>query len=232
MTESIRPQALIFDWDNTLVDSWAPIHEALNLTFAAMEYPLWTLAETRLRVRQSLRDAFPAMFGDRWDQARRLYLGHFEAIHLQRLTPLPGAGELLQRLGTDGMPMALVSNKTGRLLRREVAALGWEPYFQRIVGAGDAAADKPDPAPVTLALAESGIAAGPSVWFIGDTGIDLECAAAAGCVPVLLHAPDDPAHPDAEPLLVQPRHRLRDFTALLELLAGPQLATPLGHAHI
>ena len=25
-----RPRAILFDWDNTLVDSWATIHEALN----------------------------------------------------------------------------------------------------------------------------------------------------------------------------------------------------------
>ena len=25
-----RPRAILFDWDNTLVDSWVTIHEALN----------------------------------------------------------------------------------------------------------------------------------------------------------------------------------------------------------
>jgi phosphoglycolate phosphatase len=28
-----RPRAILFDWDNTLVDSWAVIHEALVVTF-------------------------------------------------------------------------------------------------------------------------------------------------------------------------------------------------------
>ena len=27
-----RPRAILFDWDNTLVDSWVTIHEALNIT--------------------------------------------------------------------------------------------------------------------------------------------------------------------------------------------------------
>ena len=31
------PRAILFDWDNTLVDSWATIHEALNFVMAAME---------------------------------------------------------------------------------------------------------------------------------------------------------------------------------------------------
>ena len=46
-----RPQAILFDWDNTLVDTWLTIHEALNHVMAAMDKPLWSLAETRARVR-------------------------------------------------------------------------------------------------------------------------------------------------------------------------------------
>ncbi len=53
-----RPRAILFDWDNTLVDSWATIHEALNHVMAAMGKPQWSLAETRARVRLSLREAF------------------------------------------------------------------------------------------------------------------------------------------------------------------------------
>ena len=57
------------DWDNTLVDSWSTIHEALNFLMAAMDKPLWTIEETRERVRLSLREAFPRIFGERWEEA-------------------------------------------------------------------------------------------------------------------------------------------------------------------
>jgi len=65
-----RPRAILFDWDNTLVDSWATIHEALNFLMRAMDKPEWSLAETRERVRLSLREAFPPLFGERWEEAR------------------------------------------------------------------------------------------------------------------------------------------------------------------
>ncbi|HLJ20402.1 MAG TPA: HAD hydrolase-like protein, partial [Stellaceae bacterium] len=61
-----RPRAILFDWDNTLVDSWPVIHEALVVTFEGMGHVPWTLEETKQRVRHSLRDAFPRLFGDRW----------------------------------------------------------------------------------------------------------------------------------------------------------------------
>ena len=181
-----RPQAIIFDWDNTLVDTWPTIHEALNHCMAAMDKPLWSLADTKEKVRLSLREAFPVHFGERWEEARRVYLEYFEAIHLDRMQPLPGSQAMLEGLAAEGIYLGVVSNKTGELLRREGEWLGWSRLFGGIIGAGDAEFDKPAPAPVSLALAPGGIAPGEQVWFVGDTAIDMECALNSGCVPILL----------------------------------------------
>jgi phosphoglycolate phosphatase len=212
------PRALVFDWDNTLVDSWATIHEALVLTFTAMGHQPWTLDETKARVRHSLRDAFPALFGERWDEARKLYLDHFTAIHLERLSPIAGAAEFLATAKASGLHMAVLSNKTGRILRREAEYLGWSGYFAHLVGAGDASADKPDPAAMRLALA--GCAHdGTTVWYIGDTALDMECAARAGCVGVLIGAPDLGDHGFAK---FPPARQFASFTELAQHLpAGP-----------
>jgi phosphoglycolate phosphatase len=192
-----RPQAVLFDWDNTLVDSWGTIHYALNVTLEAMGHARWTLAETRERVRQSLRDSFPKLFGPRWEAARQLYLDTFTAVHLERLRPLPGAAELIEGLAGAGLYLGVVSNKTGRVLRAEADELGWTRHFGRLVGATDAVADKPELAPVELALEGSGVARGETVWLVGDTALDMECALNAGCLPVLV-APSDPAEPELE----------------------------------
>jgi phosphoglycolate phosphatase len=181
-----RPRAILFDWDNTLVDSWATIHEALNFLMRTLGRPEWSLADTRERVRLSLREAFPLHFGERWEEARDIYLGRFREIHLDQLTPLPGREAMLQALVADGFYLGIVSNKTGELLRREIDRLGWTGFFGSIVGAGDAAIDKPACDPVHLALAPSGVPAGRDVWFVGDTAIDMECAINSGCVAVLL----------------------------------------------
>ncbi|HEY3919185.1 MAG TPA: HAD family hydrolase [Stellaceae bacterium] len=205
-----KPRALVFDWDNTLVDSWTTIHEALHRTFTAMGHVPWTLAETKTRVRHSLRDAFPALFGVRWEEARQLYLDHFTAIHIERLTPIIGAAELLAEAKGRGLHLAVLSNKTGRILRLEAEHLGWSGHFARLVGAGDASGDKPDPVAMLYALEGSGLA-GPEVWYVGDTALDMECAARAGCVGVLLGAgdPEDQAF-----VKFPPQRRFADFTAL------------------
>ena len=135
------PRAILFDWDNTLVDSWPTIHEALNFLMRAMDKPEWSLADTKEKVRLSLREAFPLHFGERWEEARDIYLERFPRDPSRPADArCPGARRLLRDLAGQGIFLGVVSNKTGELLRREVARLGWSEYFGSIVGAGDAPA--------------------------------------------------------------------------------------------
>lgn len=181
-----KPEAIIFDWDNTLVDSWPVIHDALNATLTTFGLDPWTLTETKQRVRKSLRDSFPALFGDDWEAAGEVFYERYAAIHIDKIEPIADVGEMLAILRDHGLYLGVVSNKKGEYLRQEAANLGWDRHFGRIVGALDADQDKPAPAPVSLALEGSGIAPGETVWFVGDADIDLECAANAGCVPILM----------------------------------------------
>ncbi|MDH3919005.1 MAG: HAD hydrolase-like protein, partial [Rhodospirillales bacterium] len=151
------PRALLFDWDNTLVDTWSVIHHALTATLKAMGHRPWSFEETRKRVRASARDSFPLLFGERADEAMEVFYETFEADHLARLRALPGAGDMLARLGEAGMLLGVVSNKRGCLLRRGVAHLGWTSLFHRLVGADDAPRDKPAVEAVDLALEGSGL---------------------------------------------------------------------------
>ena len=180
------PRAVLFDWDNTLIDSWTTIHEAMNTTLVAMGQNAWTIDQTRERVRRSLREVFPEMFGDRWEEAREVFYERFRDIHLDMLSPMEGAERLVRILAMRSVYLGVVSNKLGEHLRREVAHLGWNDLFGKIVGANDAVHDKPAPQPVELALSGSNILPGRDVWFVGDTGIDLQCAHNAGCQGILI----------------------------------------------
>ncbi len=183
------PAILLYDWDNTLVDGWAGITAAMNAVFTAFARPVWTVDDTRNRVRVSLRESFPVMFGDRWEYARDLFYQTLTDGHLQHVSPMHGIEAVLQ--AGAAVPQGVVSNKAGAFLRREVTHLGWDAYFGPIVGAGDAAADKPDPAPIFLALRHWGVAANSSIWYVGDTAVDMQAARAAGVTAVLL---GDAAH--------------------------------------
>lgn len=184
--EMPAPRVVLFDWDNTLVDTWPVIAECYNAVFDAFGQTRWTLDEVKSRAHGSLRDFFPVLFGDRWQAAGDIFFDTFHRIHLDRLEPRPGAVELLEGLRARGVTLGVVSNKVGKNLRVEAGHLGWAGHFHRIVGATDAARDKPAPDPIYLALEGTGVPAGMQVWMVGDTRADLVCAHAAGCLPVLV----------------------------------------------
>ena len=209
-----RPACVLWDWDNTLVDGWAAIEHGLNVTFRAFDMPEWDRAMVLARVRGSLRDTFPGMFGAEWERARDVFYAAVRSCHLEVLNPMPGAAAAIAaaaRIGKQGV----ISNKQGPLLRAEAAHLGWASDFAILVGAGDAAADKPNPAPFALALAACDVTAGAHVWYVGDTALDMQAARAAGCMAVLVgSAAHDGGIENARPDLA-----FDDAVALAEALA-------------
>lgn len=210
-----KPRAILFDWDNTLVDTWPLIHEALNMTLRYMEHPQWSLAKVRAEVKKSMRDAFPGLFGERWEHAAEHYQNSYRSIHLDRLSALADAEATLRAIPRDQVFVGLVSNKKGDSLRKELAHLGWDRLVDVAIGAGDAATDKPTPAPVLLALQGTPITPGPDVWFVGDTGIDLETAQNTGCTAILYG--DHVTDADSFEGFPFARHA-RDYQALQALL--------------
>ncbi|MET0155665.1 MAG: HAD family hydrolase [Rickettsiales bacterium] len=212
------PRAVLWDWDNTLVDSWNNIHRALAETFVHMGRAPWTLEETKKNVHRALEDSFPPLFGEKWREAGKYYRSTFERIHLDGLASLPGAEGTLAYLRERGVYCAVVSNKRGENLRRESGHLGWNAHFSGVFGALDVPAAKPAPDLVTKALENSGISAGKDVWLVGDSLSDMRCAHASGCVPVLF---GDASHVDpAELALCPPDYRASNHAALQELLRG------------
>jgi phosphoglycolate phosphatase len=181
-----KPLAAIFDWDNTLVNNWSVIHSALMAAFDAMGRPHWSFEDTLNNARKSLRDTFPDMFGNRWEEAAEVFYSYFRANHLNGLESMPGAEELLTDLQDRGVYLGVVSNKNGEFLRKEADHLGWTKFFGAIIGATDATQDKPAVEPVDLSLKGSGITRSSQVWFVGDADVDMLCAINAGCRPILI----------------------------------------------
>ena len=205
-----KPCAVLFDWDNTLVASWGIIHESLRLTLLGLGREPWSFDQTKAWVRRSMRDSFPDLFGADAARAEHLFYQHYRAHHLSRLTPLPGAARTLAALQRVGLPLGVVSSKQGDLVREEAAHLGWNSFFECIVGAGDGPVDKPAPEAMALALEGAGIAAGPDVWYVGDTGIDVTCARNAGCAAVIVST--DPPCDGGCPRT--PDHQIADHAGL------------------
>ncbi len=209
------PRAVLWDWDNTLVNAWSSVAEGMNAALAAFGQPVWSVEEVRQRARRSMRDTFPEMFGADWERARDIFRAAVEQVHLQTTVLLPDADTALQAVARAERYQGVVSNKNGPFLRDEARHLQVDGYFGALVGAGDATADKPSAKPVLMALENSGIQPSKHVWFVGDTKIDMDTARAAGCTAVLVGA----AEHDGGAAYCMPDIHFRTLKDLAEVFA-------------
>lgn len=175
-TQLSLPKAVLFDWDNTLINNWPVTHYAINKLLQHYGMSEVSIEDLKNRPGKSARETFPLLFGPQWKEAADYYYKAYQEIHLERLSPLPYAEDALRFLKDKAIPMGIVSNKRGDNLRAEIHHLGWGHYFQAVVGSYDTSHDKPSSVPVHHALNQLDHQAGPHVWFIGDNEVDIATA--------------------------------------------------------
>ena len=178
------PEAVLFDWDNTLISDNQEVFQIANLVLrdfgcAALPFSEFMKYYT-LSNRQFFSLFLPKEQVESAEQAYCEYSGQFPSH------PFPGAVPLLSWLHSMGVPMAVVSNAEGFLLRKDVQDRGWNDFFYGVVGANDTLEDKPSPTPLLYALSKKSIQPGPRIWFVGDGMVDMLCAHSAGCAPIAI----------------------------------------------
>jgi len=185
----VRPSAVLFDLDGTLLDTLRDIADATNEALARLGFPphpveryrhlvgegVVVLLERALpreaRDRASVArgvEAFRESYGRRWDRATR---------------PYPGVEALLEGLAVRAVPAAVLSNKPDDFVRKAVERFLGRFAFAAVEGVRADGRRKPDPS-LALGIA-SGLGVLPgAVLLVGDTRIDVLTAVAAGMVPV------------------------------------------------
>lgn len=216
MSHITKPEVVLFDWDNTLIDSWERSQATINHVYRHFQMPELSLEEVKNRPQVALRDSFPQVFGDRWREAYTIYYDTYAKIHLEYLSPHEGAEELLAYIHDQNIYMAVVSNKLGRNLRKEIAHLGWEHYFKEAIGAEDTPTSKPNKEPAEKALYPSLHAQGPQIWFVGDSSVDMECAKHLNATPIFIgHEDFLPEAIRINPSLIH-KNNLKDLIKLIK----------------
>lgn len=215
MTHLPRPRAVLFDWDDTIVDNWPLALEALNTALVHMGMEAWTDTQARSGAGGSARDIFTRLFGDRWQEADKVFYDTFNKLVEDKIRIHDHVEDILKKLNDHDVYMAVVSNKRGHLLRKEADRIGFTPYFAKIIGAGDAEKDKPNIEHVHKALEGSGIAAGPDVWFIGDSHVDMLCAKNGNMTGILI---ETKLPPEEALAAAPPACRIKDHRLFMEFI--------------
>lgn len=176
------PSAVLFDWDNTLVDTTHDTLRALNAVCAAFNRKPMTLDEFHQKPSLTIR-SFLASIVSPSDigAAESVFFNHTTHFELKLM---PQAHSLVTWLHRQKIPTAIVSNKGGDRLRKEIQHLNLSHVFYCAIGSGDTPEDKPSTTPLLHALAHNNLSASRDIWFVGDSVVDMMCAHYAGCLPV------------------------------------------------
>lgn len=180
-------RCLLIDLDGTLVDSLADIAASVDHVRALNELPpLGTEGVrpligdgVRLLLSRSLAAADVHPNGEALERALAAYDAHHQTQCTANTAPYPGVAEQLARYREEGRQLAVVTNKPLHFAERILEHLGLASYFDTVLGGSCAAARKPDPAPLRLALDRLG-AQPRDATMIGDGLPDLRSGRAAG----------------------------------------------------
>lgn len=181
------PEAVFFDWDGTLADSLVFLEDAHNHTRDRLGYPSLPKGDFALKYFGRPREIlYTELYAPHQDKAKATFEAYVRENHL-KLQPLPDAEQVLKFFAERGVPMGVVSNKKAEFIKQEIENFGWNGYFRSYVGAAEAAQDKPAADPLLLAISRAGLQSDiSSIWYVGDTEVDLACARATGCVPIYI----------------------------------------------
>lgn len=181
---------VIFDLDGTLLNTIGDLAASVDFVMRSRNLPEHTDAEYRQMVgggiRRLVERALPSALAadehyvdDCVAQFRRYYVDNID----RHTYPYEGMPELLRDLRRAGVGVAVASNKfqqgTDRLVAKFFAGID----FVAIEGNREGAPLKPDPQILRGILECSGVDAQRAI-MVGDSGIDIRTAAAAGIASV------------------------------------------------
>ena len=185
------PDAILFDFDGTLVDSAPDLAGAINDLRAELnlpELPYETLRPYATYGARSLLKAGLDLSPDHahYDQHRLRFLAIYDARKLSKTHLFIGVLELLIALERRGIHWGIVTNKHSRLAEPMIHELLRDRAFSPVVVVcGDSTpTPKPHPAPLLRAAADAQWDI-TRCWFVGDGESDVKAGLAAGMTPVL-----------------------------------------------
>lgn len=186
----MRYKAVIFDLDGTLLDTIGDLAGSMNIVLERFGFPGHDVETYKTYVGDGLAmlvlRALPEDAREDDGLGALCIEAMREEYHRRRKEttgPYTGVPELLDGLTARQVKMAVLSNKPHGPARLLVEELLPRWRFDAVVGESAETPRKPDPAGA-LAIARSLQLPAGAFLFLGDTGIDMRTATAAGMYPV------------------------------------------------
>lgn len=177
---SREPDAILFDLDGTLIDTYRLYLESYRRALEPYLGYRPTVEEFIARGPSSEKRFLAGWIGaGNADACHAAMVRHYAELHgALGEGPYPGVREMLAALRAAGYPLGIVTGKGRHAWEVTEAALGLGP-FRVVVTDDDVASPKPDPEGLRLAAAELGVSAAECL-YVGDSAGDLAAGRNAG----------------------------------------------------
>jgi phosphoglycolate phosphatase len=194
-TERARIRAVAFDLDGTLVDTMPDLADAMNRTLGMLGTRALSYERIKALVghgfEQFVHDGLAESLGTKPTHpaqqsaaialARRIYAQEV----FKRSQVYPGVTQALESLAADGVLVCCITNKISVFAEPLLQQAGLASYFAFTLCADRPEDRKPSPHMLSLACSRFGIAPA-QMMYVGDSGIDIAAARAAGCPVVMV----------------------------------------------
>lgn len=185
MMSEKKKRLVVFDLDGTLLDTIADLAAATNFALASLGYPTHDIDEIRGYVGNGigklLERALPrnSRNSDTLEKIRHVFVSYYDEHNADLSKPYPGVCDMLERLQTEGLMLAVASNKYQAATEKLVARYFPDIRFIAIFGQRTGVPVKPDPQIVFDIVSQAGVSL-EEVVYVGDSGVDMHTARHAG----------------------------------------------------
>ncbi|MBQ9676235.1 MAG: HAD family hydrolase [Bacteroidaceae bacterium] len=176
---------IIFDLDGTLINTIADLGACTNYALEKLGYPTHDIESYKFRVGNGINNLFRRSLpeGEKTDEnvlrVRREFIPYYNAHNTDLSRPYPGMVELLEALQTEGILLAVASNKYQEATTKIIGELYPSIRFSAVLGQREGINIKPDPQIVFDILQATGVDKA-DVLYVGDSGVDMQTGLNAG----------------------------------------------------
>lgn len=179
----------IFDLDGTLLNTIGDLADATNYALRQCGYPTHPLDAYNMFVGNGIAKLFEralpaeARTEENIARIRAYFIPYYTRHNTSHTRPYAGVPELLAALHDEGVAAAVASNKYQEATENLTAHFFPELKFAAVFGQREGVPIKPDPTVVREILAAASATQNETI-YIGDSGVDMRTAAAAGVVSI------------------------------------------------
>ena len=178
---STLPDAIFWDWDGTIVDSYQYLSDVHNYTLRTLGMDVLKEGEFKEYFGLERLYIFSTIYKDQMDEAVEIFQNRVMETN-ELIKPMEGIKDILEFLNNNDVKLGVVTNKRRCYVEQELKNMGLDDFLPIVVCSAEAARDKPFPDPLLLVIKQSGLNIQKhDIWYVGDTETDLLCAKNADC---------------------------------------------------